>query len=74
MLREQRLDLEEQATEEKRALDLLRRELESLKKKAKAMEAHVKTALSDLQVGLLLALHCSPLTSCPPLPSCRPFS
>ena len=68
MLREQRLDLEEQTAEEKRALDILRKELENLKKKTKAMEAHVKTALSELQVSA-----CPPTTEfsshqCPPSP------
>ena len=35
--------------EEKKGLDLQRKEVEAMKKKAKSMEAQVKSALSDLQ-------------------------
>ena len=48
-LREKRLDLEDAITEEKKALESQKKELESLKKKAKTMDAHVKTALGELQ-------------------------
>ena len=49
-LREKRLDLEEALMEEKRGVDGAKRELEGMKKKAKTMDAHVKTALTELQV------------------------
>ena len=48
-LREKRLDIEDALGEEKKLLDTLKKDLESLKKKAKIMEAGVKTADSDLQ-------------------------
>ena len=48
-LREKRLDLEDAIMEDKRSLDSMRKELEAKKKKAKTMETHVKSALSDLQ-------------------------
>lgn len=48
-VREKRLDYEELVAEEKRGLDAQRKELESLKKKAKSMETQVRNALSDLQ-------------------------
>lgn len=51
-MREQRLDLEELIGEGRRALEQQRRDLEGMRKKARSMEAHVKTALSDLQVRL----------------------
>ncbi len=47
--REKRLDLEEAINEEKRALEVGRKELEAMRKKAKTMESHVKNALNDLQ-------------------------
>ena len=49
VLREKRLDLEDAITDEKRALDVQRKELEAMKKKAKTMDSHVKNALNDLQ-------------------------
>ena len=48
-LRERRLDLEEMVVDDKRGLDIQRKELEGMKKKAKSMESQVKSALSDLQ-------------------------
>lgn len=48
-LREKRLDLEEMVTDAKRALDLQRKELEGMKKKAKSIESQVKTAMQELQ-------------------------
>ena len=48
-LREERLDLEERITEEKKGLDIQRKDLEGMKKKAKSMESQVNSAHSDLQ-------------------------
>ena len=48
-LREKRLDLEDALAEEKKQLEITKKELESLKKKAKVMEAGVKTAHNELQ-------------------------
>ena len=49
-LRETRLDVEEALVEEKRAAELGRKELEAAKKKLKTVDAHVKTAQSELEV------------------------
>ncbi len=48
-LRENRLDLEEAVNDEKRSLEMGRKELEGMKKKAKTMETHVKSALNELR-------------------------
>ena len=48
-LREDRLDIEEKIIEARRVLDIQRKELDGLKKKAKSMEGQVKTALQELQ-------------------------
>ena len=48
-LREQRLDLEEMVAEEKRLLEVQRKELDSQKKKAKSVDSQVKNARADLQ-------------------------
>ena len=43
------MDIEECIAEEKKALEMQRKELEGMKKKAKTIESHVKTALNELQ-------------------------
>ena len=48
-LREKRLDLEESLAEEKKMLDMQRKEHDSMNKKARSMESQVKTALQELQ-------------------------
>ena len=48
-LREKRLDLEDALAEEKKQLEMTRKELDSLKKKAKVLESGVKTAHNEMQ-------------------------
>ena len=48
-MREKRMDIEEVLAEEKKSLEILKREVEGLKKKMKVMDSGVKSALNDLQ-------------------------
>ena len=48
-MREKRMDIEEVLAEEKKSLEILKREVEGLKKKLKVMDTGVKSALNDLQ-------------------------
>ncbi|XP_069115004.1 cilia- and flagella-associated protein 44-like isoform X2 [Argopecten irradians] len=48
-LREKRLDIEEALTEEKKNNEALKKELESFNKKAKVIDAGLKTAANDLE-------------------------
>ena len=48
-MREKRMDIEEVLVEEKKSLEILKREVEGLKKKLKVMDSGVKSALNDLQ-------------------------
>lgn len=56
-MREKRMDIEELIAEEKKSLDLLKKEVEGLKKKLKVMDAGVKAALSDLQGFQVIGTH-----------------
>ncbi|XP_078493244.1 cilia- and flagella-associated protein 44-like isoform X2 [Ciona intestinalis] len=49
VLREKRLDLEEQILEEKKLAETLKKDVDGLLKKAKVMDAQLKTALADLE-------------------------
>jgi len=48
-MREKRMDVEELLAEEKKSLEILKKEVEGLKKKLKVMDSGVKSALNDLQ-------------------------
>lgn len=48
-MREKRMDVEELLAEEKKSLEILKREVEGLKKKLKVMDTGVKAAKNDLQ-------------------------
>ena len=48
-MREKRMDIEEVLAEEKKSLEILKREVEGLRKKMKVMDSGVKSALNDLQ-------------------------
>lgn len=48
-MREKRMDIEELLAEEKKSLEVLKKEVEGLKKKLRVMDSGVKSALSDLQ-------------------------
>ena len=48
-MREKRMDVEELHAEEKKSLEILKREVDGLKKKLKVMDSGVKSALNDLQ-------------------------
>ena len=56
-LREKRLDLEEMEAEAKRSLDMQRKELDGMRKKAKSMESQVNTARQELQAFQLKKQH-----------------
>lgn len=43
------MDVEELHAEEKKSLEILKREVDGLKKKLKIMDSGVKSALNDLQ-------------------------
>ncbi|VDQ17444.1 unnamed protein product [Trichobilharzia regenti] len=49
LIREKRLDVEEEMTEEKKALELLRKDLETFTKKQRVIEAALKQAQSELE-------------------------
>ncbi|CAG5122902.1 unnamed protein product, partial [Candidula unifasciata] len=49
MLREKRLDIEEALADEKKVLDLQKKELDNLQKKAKIIDTQLKTAQDDLE-------------------------
>ena len=60
-MREKRLDYEEALAEEKKNCDTMKKELEGLQKKAKIIDASLKTAQNDLEafqasIGYLLLL------------------
>lgn len=48
-LREKRLDFEEEVAEEKKILDALKKESESLQKKSKVIDSALRQAVNDLE-------------------------